>query len=85
MILPEQTLSSEDKVIVKDGHLAVIRPITFYLCRCRECKDACKVLTEAPLCVRCNNGCSQRADPEKYSSKWLGRFTGPRRMEQISN
>ena len=73
-----QILSPEDKVIDKDGHLAVIRPITFYLCRCRECKDACKALSEVPLCVHCNNNCTQKADPEKYYSEWLGPFTGPR-------
>jgi len=81
MIIPDQRLSGDDTIIDKDGSLVVIRPITLSICRCRECKDACKTLSEPKysLCCFCNNDCSQKADPNNSLSEWLGPFTGPRK------
>jgi hypothetical protein len=48
MILHDEKLKSNDKIFEKDGHLVITRPITFYLCRCRECSDACSNLVGIP-------------------------------------
>jgi len=48
MIILEKSLDPDDEIIEKKGHLVVVRPITFYLCRCRECKDTCTNLTGLP-------------------------------------
>jgi hypothetical protein len=71
----EFKLNSADKIIVNDsGEATVIRPVVFYLCRCRGCNDACKYLSRRLLCHYCNKYCSQK-DPNGKD----GIHTGPRR------
>lgn len=75
-------LQPNDDIISVDGALVVRRMIELRVCRCRECDDTCTYLASLPylLCVHCNNNHSQRADPDKWSSDYLGPVTGPRRV-----
>ena len=70
-------LNLDDEPRFVGDMLVVDRTIQLNLCRCRECKDTCRNLSNSPhvICARCNNNHTQYEGPN-----YVGPYVGSRRV-----